>query len=152
MKKAFIALLWAFLLVGCTKTLYVPVETKITVKETVRDTIIDVQLEREYVKQITPDTTSMVETKYARATAIWYGSRGLLEHSIENKKDSIPVHTQYVEREVEIEKPAPYPFYIDKPVDIPVRMPLRWYEKIFMYIGIAATGGGIIWAVVRFKR
>ena len=75
MKNVFLALGLVFVmwfLAGCSKKIYVPVETKVTVKETVRDTIIDVQLEREYIKQVVPDTTSIVETKYAISTAIWH--------------------------------------------------------------------------------
>lgn len=151
MRNLILALLAVFLLAGCAKTIYVPVESKITVKETVRDTVIDVQLEREYVKQIVPDTTSTVETKYARATAVWHGVSGTLEHAIENKADSIPVRIQYVGREVEVEKPAPYPVEVEVPVDRPVRMPLRWYERILQYLGIATLGGGVLWVVARFK-
>lgn len=151
MRNFILALLAAFLLGGC-KTIYVPVESKITVKETLRDTVIDVRLEREYVKQILPDTTSTVETKYARATAVWHGVSGTLEHAIENKADSIPVRIPYVDREVEIEKPAPYPVEVKVPVDKPVRMPLRWYERILQYLGIATLGGGAIWVISRFRK
>lgn len=152
MRNFILALLAAFLLAGCAKTIYVPVESKITVKETLRDTVIDVRLEREYVKQIIPDTTSIVETKYARATAVWHGNSATLEHSIENKTDSIPVRIKYVDREVEVEKPAPYPVEVKVPVDKPVRMPLRWYERILQYLGIATLGGGAIWVISRFRK
>ncbi|SHJ66180.1 hypothetical protein [Bacteroides stercorirosoris] len=150
MKKLFLALLMMFILLGC-KTVYIPVEKKVTVKETVRDTIVDVQIEREYVKQAIPDTTSTVETKYAKSTAIWHGDSETLEHIIENKPDSISIRVQFVDREVEVEKPAPYPVEVEVPVDRPIRMPLRWYEHILQYLGMAALGGGVLWVVARFK-
>ena len=117
-----------------------------------RDTVVEVQLEREYVKQVIPDTTSTVETKYARSTAIWHGDTETLEHSIENKPDSIPVRIQYIERKEVIEKPVPYPVEVKVPVDRPVRMPLRWWERIFMYSGVAALGGGALWLIIRIRN
>ena len=127
-------------------------EKTVTVTETVRDTVVQVQLEKEYVKVITPDTTSTVETKYARSTATYHGESGLLEHDIENKQDSIPVKVVYKEKEVVKEVPAPYPVEVEKKVEVPKRMPLRWWEKIFFYTGIATVGGGIFWLIRKFKK
>ncbi|MFK2383296.1 hypothetical protein ACIXN7_05825 [Bacteroides fragilis] len=155
MKNVFLALWLVFVmcfLAGCSKKIYVPVETKVTVKETVRDTIIDVQLEREYIKQVVPDTTSIVETKYAISTAIWHGDSGTMEHMITNKTDTIQVSGKVKESEKVTEKPAPYPVYIDKAVDRPVRMPLRWYEKILVYIGTVALGGGVFWIIAKVNK
>ena len=142
MKNVFLALWLVFVmwfLAGCSKKIYIPVETKVTVKETVRDTIIDVQLEREYIKQ-------------AISTAIWHGDSGTMEHMITNKTDTIQVSGKVKESEKVTEKPAPYPVYIDKAVDRPVRMPLRWYEKILVYIGIVALGGGVFWIIAKVNK
>lgn len=151
MKSLLLAFLAAFILSGC-KTVYVPTEKKVTIKETVRDTIVDVQIEREYVKQAVLDTTSTVETKYAKSTAIWHGDSGTMEHTIENKPDSISICIQYVDRKVEVEKPAPYPVEVEKPVDRFVRMPLRWWESILVNCGGAALGCGVLWFVARLKK
>lgn len=131
---------------------YIPVEKKVTVTETVRDTVVKVRTEKEYVKHTVPDTASTIETKYARSTAVWHGDTGMLEHTIENKPDSIEVSVQYVDRRVEVEKPVPYP--VEKTVykDKPVRMPLRWYERILQYLGAAVLGFGVFWAALRIKR
>lgn len=137
---------------SCSRKIYVPVEKTVTVTETVRDTVVQVQIEKEYVKNITPDTTSTVETKYARSTATYHGQSGLLEHDIENKSDSIPVKVVYKDREVITEVPAPYPVEVEKKVPVPTRMPMRWWEKIFFYIGIAAFGGGVLWLLSKFKK
>lgn len=158
MKGLFLALWLAFsivILTGCSKKVYVPVETSTTITERVRDTIVQVQLKQEYVKQVVPDTTSTVETEYAVSTAVWHGDRGTLEHTIGNKSGTVEVPGKVMERVRVIEKPVPYPVYVDKPVDRPVRMPLRWYERILAYIGIAALGGGVIWIarkVNKFKK
>lgn len=131
---------------------YIPVEKKVTVTETVRDTVVKVRTEKEYVKQTVPDTTSTVETKYARSTAVWHGDTGMLEHTIENKPDSIEVTVQYVDRRVEVEKPVPYPVERTVYKDKPVRMPLRWYERILQYLGAAVLGFGVFWVALRIKR
>ena len=140
------------MIAACSRKIYIPVEKTVTVTETVRDTVVQVQIEKEYVKNITPDTTSTVETKYARSTATYHGQSGLLEHDIENKQDSIPVKVVYKDREVIKEIPAPYPVEVEKKVEVPTRMPLRWWEKIFFSAGIATVGGGVFWLLRKFKK
>ena len=58
----------------------------------------------------------------------------------------------YKEKEVVKEVPAPYPVEVEKKVEVPKRMPLRWWEKIFFYTGIATVGGGIFWLIRKFKK
>lgn len=148
--KKLIILFSALLIMGCSRTIYVPVESKITTIETVRDTIVDVRIERETVMQTVQDTTSTVETKYARSVATWHG--GALDHSITNKEGAIATPIQYIDREVTVEKPAPYPVEVEVEVDRPVRMPLRWYERVLQTLGIALLGGGVVYGAVRIKR
>lgn len=136
---ALIFVILAFSLSAC-RTKYIPVESKMTITETIRDTIVDVRIETEYVKAVTPDTISTLETKYARSTAKYHGDTGLLEHDIQNKDENIPVNVPVKEKIIEIEKPVPYPIEVKVPVEVPTRMPLRWWEKLFMYIGIGSVG------------
>lgn len=152
LKKALMLVGIVLMIAACSRKIYIPVEKTVTVTETVRDTVVQVQIEKEYVKNITPDTTSTVETKYARSTATYHGKSGLLEHDIENKQDSIPVKVVYKDREVIKEIPAPYPVEVEKKVEVPTRMPLRWWEKIFFYAGIATVGGGVFWLLRKFKK
>ena len=56
---------------------------------------LEVPIEKEVIKNVTTDTISKVETKYASSTAVV--SKGLLYHSISNKERSIEVP---VEREI----------------------------------------------------
>ena len=150
MKRVILIFLTLSVLCGCSRK-YIPVETKITVKETVRDTVVIVKTEKEYVRENTQDTASTVETKYAKSTAVWHGNSRMLEHTIENKENSIPVRIQYIDHEVEVKVPAPYPVEVEVPVDRPVRMPLRWWERILQYAGVAALGGGVLWGINRFR-
>lgn len=152
LKKALMLVGTVLMIAACSRKIYIPVEKTVTVTETVRDTVVQVQIEKEYVKNITPDTTSTVETKYARSTATYHGESGLLEHDIENKQDSIPVKVVYKDKEVIKEIPAPYPVEVEKKVEVPARMPLRWWEKIFFYAGIATVGGGVFWLLRKFKK
>ena len=80
-KVAFMLVGIVLLVAACSRKIYIPVEKTVTVTETVRDTVVQVQLEKEYVKVITPDTTSTVETKYARSTATYHGEP-LLTHTL----------------------------------------------------------------------
>lgn len=152
LEKALMLVGIVLMIAACSRKIYIPVEKTVTVTETVRDTVVQVQIEKEYVKNITPDTTSTVETKYARSTATYHGESGLLEHDIENKQDSIPVKVVYKDKEVIKEIPAPYPVEVEKKVEVPARMPLRWWEKIFFYAGIATVGGGVFWLLRKFKK
>lgn len=150
MKRVILIFLILLSLCGCSRK-YIPVETKVTIKETVRDTVVIVKTEKEYVRENTQDTISTVETKYAKSTAVWHGNSGILEHTIENKENGISVRIQYIDHEVEVKVPTPYPVEVEVPVDRPVRMPLRWYERILQYLGITTLGGGVLWAGARFK-
>lgn len=152
LKKALMLVGIVLMITACSRKIFIPVEKTVTVTETVRDTVVQVQIEKEYVKSITPDTTSTIETKYARSTATYHGESGLLEHDIENKQDCIPVKVVYKDKEIVKEVPAPYPVEVEKKVEVPTRMPLRWWEKIFFYAGMATVGGGVFWLLRKFKK
>ena len=152
LKKALMLVGIVLMITACSRKIFIPVEKTVTVTETVRDTVVQVQIEKEYVKSITPDTTSTIETKYACSTATYHGESGLLEHNIENKQDCIPVKVVYKDKEIVKEVPAPYPVEVEKKVEVPTRMPLRWWEKIFFYAGMATVGGGVFWLLRKFKK
>ena len=63
LEKALMLVGIVLMIAACSRKIYIPVEKTVTVTETVRDTVVQVQIEKEYVKNITPDTTSTVETK-----------------------------------------------------------------------------------------
>lgn len=86
----------------------------------------------------TPSDTSKIETSLARSWAWFDGAR--LNHTLENKSEKpIPTPAKIPEKTITVEKPVPYPVYVDKPVDVPVRLPLRWWEKLFFWVGVGST-------------
>lgn len=83
------------ILFGCTKTLYIPVETVRTRVEVVRDTVIDVKLVPIRDSVSTLDTFSLLSNKYAYSSASFV--RGRLNHSLVIKDVKIPIEIKYVE-------------------------------------------------------
>lgn len=149
MKSILVIVFMTTVFIGC-KTVYIPVERVVQIRETVIDTVVSFVPVPEYVHIVTKDTTSTVETTYAISTASL--ASGFLHHDIENKKDTISVRICYITRDSVIKEPAPYPVYVDKVVEKSVRMPMRWWEKIVFYIGIAAIGGGVVWIFLRIRK
>ena len=93
-------LIISLLLVSCTVTKYVPVETikEVSVTELVRDTVIIYKPSKDSISIQTKDTISHLETSLAVSEASI--SDGLLKHSIKNK-DSLKVKIEYKDRIVE---------------------------------------------------
>lgn len=115
-------------------------------KEEIRDSIVYVYVEKERDRNITRDTTSVLETKYAKSQASV--SNGILNHSIENKNDSIPVRIMWKEKEV---RDTVYvEVFRDKEVEVPVEIivekPIR--DKAFW---ISIIGNIIVVMLVMFK-
>lgn len=87
-------------------------------KEEIRDSIVYIYVEKERDRNITRDTTSFLETKYAKSQASV--SNGILNHSIENKEDSIPVRIIWKEKKV---RDTVYvEVFRDKEVEVPVEI------------------------------
>ncbi len=124
-----------------------------TEKEELRDSIVYVYVEKERERNTTRDTTSMLETRYARSNASV--SDGVLSHTLENKNDSIPVRimwkdklvrdTVYVEvfRDKEIEIP------VEIIVEKPIRDNIFWWSIIGNVIVILLVMFKIVW---KFKK
>lgn len=123
---------------GCTKKVYVPIEKTVTITQ--RDTIVKVRIEHEYkVDTVGRDTTSVLETKYAVSTAKYDSKKGKLDHILENKStDSIPI--KIIVKEKVVKEPQPYSVEVPVEVKVPTRMPLRWYEKLFIGLGVGFIG------------
>ena len=126
------------IVISCTKKIYIPIETIITTKEIIKDTIIHIKIEKEYIQNITSDTVSYVETKFAFSNANYNASKGLLYHNIINKDSIIPIEIRYISREIIKEIPSPYPVEIEKKVEVYKRLHFRWWENLFFYMGIAS--------------
>lgn len=91
------------LLLGCSTIKYVPVKTTeyVTVKETetVRDTLVQFKVEKEYVRDYTGllDTLDM-ETSYATARAWVDTSKSVLAGEMKNKEKMVDVPVQAKEK------------------------------------------------------
>lgn len=89
-------ILFAILLFGCApKIVYIPVETIRTIKEVVKDTIVEVRNVPSFDSIRTLDTLSIIDRKTAKTTAKI--SRGILTHTLEVKDVPIKVKFQYIQ-------------------------------------------------------
>lgn len=107
---------------GCTKTVYVPVqgEHRIEYRDSlvyIKDTV-SVKLPNEQVENKTIEDSSHLETSMAKSDA-WIDDKGTLNHTLENKETPVEViidtvvvtqtKTEYLEKPVietvEVEKP-----------------------------------------------
>lgn len=102
----------AFMLLSCTRTVYVPVETTRTVTTTVVDTFVEIVTPSERVVNVTTDTTSTIKTMYATSTATV--SKGILSHEITQhaRKDSVKTQIVYIHETDSV----PYPVAITEEV------------------------------------
>lgn len=117
-----VLLILSILLVGCTPIKQVAVtNTKIDtvyVKELIRDTIVKVKIEKEYIEKTTRDTTSVLNTELATSTASI--TKDGLHHTLEQKRAEIPTKIVYKDRIKEVvkyeEKEIPVEIEIEKKV------------------------------------
>jgi len=145
MRKVYLSLLLISLIVvvGCKTPEPIVIteyQTK-TIKEVVKDTIIDIQIKEMYIENKTKDTLSILSTNNAFSRAFW--SDGILFHSLEQKgiqptkityKDILRIDTILQVKNIEVEKK------------------LGWWDNMFIWIGrtlfwglVIGIAGFIIW-------
>lgn len=100
--------------------------------------------------------SSHLETDFATSDAR-IRADGSLFHSLKNKPQEVKKEHKYNERTIHNTKErhessadsteVPLKVY----VDVPVKVPLRWWEKMFMIIGIAACIGVGMYLFFKFK-
>lgn len=104
-----------------------------TIKEVVKDTVIDVQIKEMFIEKQTKDTLSELSTNNAFSRAFW--SDGILYHSLEQKgiqptkityKDVFRIDTIMQIKNIEVEKK------------------LGWWDSMFIWIGRTLFWGLII--------
>ena len=115
-------------LFACTKTVYVPVETKTEVVVEKRDTVVHTKIEKEVVKVVTPDTVAVAQTRYAKARA--EVAKGRLKLELRNKDDSIKVATRVIYKTVR--DSIPYPIEVIK--EKKVRY-VTWFDRMIRWVG-----------------
>ena len=144
-KYVIIAIAIVFLAFGCKTPEPIVIteyQTK-TIKEVVKDTVIDVQIKEMYIENKTKDTLSILSTNNAFSRALW--SNGILFHSLEQNgvqptkiayKDRIIVDSIY-KSVLEIKE---------------VEKKLNWWQKTLIFIGkmgLIGIGFIIIYFVIR---
>ncbi len=143
LKNIFISLLVPAIIIGCTKRIYIPVETTkyVAVHDTttLRDTTIKYEIEKQYVRDYTGLLDELVlETDYAIAKAHVDTTNNVLAGSIENKQKTINMNAKLeyrtVYRDSIIYEQVPYPVVEEKIVKV---VPLFW--RIMSVVGILAV-------------
>lgn len=134
--KKYVVIAIIFLVVGCKtqKPIYITEYQTKTIKEVVKDTVIDIQIKEMYIENKTKDTLSILSTNNAFSRALW--SNGVLFHSLEQKgvqptkiayKDRIIVDSIY-KSVLEIKE---------------VEKKLGWWDNMFIWIGRT-----LFWALI----
>lgn len=127
---------------GCSKTIYVPVETirEVHIKDSVyfRDTLIRIELEKARLSDFCDvDDTLVLSTDLARSTAFLDTTSGKLRGTLENIKkeavQNVPVKEKIVYRDSVIKQEVPVPYEVEKRVPY---VPFFW--KFFSVVGILA--------------
>lgn len=146
----------AVVFTSCTTVKYIPVkETEyITIKDSVyfRDTTIQYQIEKEYVRDYTGMLDTLrLETKYSEFEAHLDTLSNKLSGSARNKELSIPVQASLKEkvqyRDSIVYKEIPTPYEVEKPVKF-----VPWYAKILSWIGGLALAALIIYFLLSYLR
>ncbi len=134
--KKYVVIAIIFLVVGCKtqKPIYITEYQTKTIKEVVKDTVIDIQIKEMYIENKTKDTLSILSTNNAFSRALW--SDGILFHTLEQKgiqptriayKDRIVVDSIY-KSVLEIKE---------------VEKKLGWWDNMFIWIGRT-----LFWALI----
>lgn len=114
----------------------------IYIKELIRDTIVQVKIEKEYIEKTTRDTVSVLNTTAATSTARVTDNQ--LYHSLEQKQQEIPTKIVYKDKIKEVVKYEKQ----EIPVEVIVEKPYipQWCWWVIVYA--ALTIGVIIMKIV----
>lgn len=133
MKKLFFCLiflcLFASSLHGCTHKVYVPVERKVEVRFSERDTLVMATLPAETSSVVTNDTTATVSTSVAEATVVVRTDTIYL--NLRNRDTVVPLSTKVRVVERFMTEPTPYPVEVVKRERY-----TAWYDYIIRLLGV----------------
>lgn len=130
-----VALLSLIMLYGCTRMVYVPVESKTTETITVEvhDTIVEVEMQSERVEVETTDSVSVLTAE--RATSRAEVSGGKLRHSLYVFPQSVPVTVPTRTVTKARMDSVPYPVEVEKVVEVVPGW--SWISLIFSAVMIS---------------
>ena len=160
MNRLLILLLSLALLVSCkakqvvmntdTSTDSVRVEVReVKTIEYLKDTLyLEVPVEiKEQVKQ----DSSFLETSFASSEAKILAS-GLLFHNLENKAQKLPEIVEVPIEVIRVDSVYIQGSNTEVIKEIPVRMPMRWWEMTFFYIGMVSVVIFACWLAFKVFR
>lgn len=124
--------------IACTPVKQVAINTNqidtVYIKELVRDTVVQIKIEKEYIEKTTRDTVSVLNTTTATSTARVTDNQ--LYHSLEQKQQEIPTKIVYKDKIKEVIKyekqEIPVEVIIEKPY-IP-----QWCWWVIVYAALMA--------------
>ena len=122
----------------CSPVKQVPIhhyqKDTIKITEVLRDTVVVVKTEKEYVEKTTKDTVSVLNTQFATSTA--KVSNNQLFHSLQQKKVEIPTKVVYKDKVREVVKYEE----VEKVVEVIVEKPYipTWCWCIICYAVLMA--------------
>ena len=127
-------------------------ETRLYIRETTMFRPVLVRLPAESTSAIAVDS-SHLETEVALSDA-WIAKDGL-HHSLQNKRDSIPVEAPV--REIVITKDSIITKTVEIPVPTPVEVPapLSWWQRTQIYLGDALLIFiciAVLWLAIKIAR
>ena len=125
------------------------VEREVRYVEKLRDTVIYVEVPVESRRVRVAADSSFLETSLATSSAR-VAADGTLSHTLENKPQRQPVGVTVrdtFERESELSGSVR-----TERVEVPVQVPLSWFQKSLMGCGLFALAFGVGWAVFRIVR
>lgn len=151
------ALLGAVVLLGgCTRKVYVPMESETVIQtryvERIDTVEVEVEVPAQSASNVTTDPASHLETDVAESDA-WIDSLGRLHHTLYNKPGKLPaqVPVKSHERDSIV--------WRDRPVPYPVERELSRWEAIKMDFGGVALGAvaavicvAVVWLVKKFRK
>jgi hypothetical protein len=149
MRSILFVIVAGILLTACKTVKYVPVERIVRETVSVRDTVLEVQLEQVHDSisvNLSKDTASYLENRYAYSFAGVVD--GHLIHSLGTQKEPVPVGTKYMET-IRTDS-IPYPVEVKIPgKDVIIHRPTFW--QIVSHIGIGVLIAAIL-GFVLFKK
>lgn len=139
-------LLPLLLLTSCatTKIQQVPIANKtidtVVIKELIRDTVVRVQIQKEYIEKTTRDTTSVLNTELATSTASI--TQDGLHHTLEQKRAEIPTKIVYKDKIKEVVK------YKEKEIPVEVIVEKKYIPQWCWY---SLIGNIVITLLIGFR-
>ena len=154
MKKILLAAMCGLMLIGCcrkvipissTKSDSVRIEKVVEYRETIRLDTVFIPVPAQSAERTTSQDSSRLETDFAASIAL-INPDGTLYHNLWNKSQKVPITVPVVEKEIKEQSTSDR--VVEEIKEVPVKMPLSTWEKIWITLGKVA--GGVFLATLIF--